>query len=391
MSTQLTMPRLSQDMESGMVVEWLKQEGDPVERGEILLVVESDKANVEVEAPEGGILLSILAETGSEHPIGAPLAIIGTADEVGAVDPVAPAAPVADVPDATSSVNGASPTVAPSAVRPQRQPASPAAKRVAAELGIDLAQVTGTGPDGLVGEADVRAFAAVPARTVATAADDLEIIPLSGMRKRIADRMSLSRSTVPDVTTVIDVSMDAVARLRKATGLSYTTYIAWAAAHALADHPDLNATFVDNEIRRRKTVDLGVAVALDAGLIVVVVHGAERLSPAEIEAEIGRLAELARTGRIRPADLTGASFTVTNSGTFGSLLFTPIINVPEVAILGAGRVADVPVVRDGQVVPGKVLHLCLSYDHRVVDGATAVRFLAAVKARLQDIESEETR
>lgn len=390
MSTQLTMPRLSQDMESGMVVEWLKQEGDPIERGEVLLVVESDKANVEVEAPEGGILLRVLAEPGSEHPIGAPLAIIGAADEAGSIDS-APGAPEGAAPAPAPSVPDSGPAAGPSAPRPQRQPASPAAKRVAAELGIDLTQVAGTGPEGLVSEADVRAFAAAPSGSVSEAADDVEIVPLSGMRKRIADRMSLSRRTVPDVTTVIDVSMDAVARVRKATGLSYTTYIAWAAAHALTDFPDLNATFVADEIRRRKTVDLGVAVAVDAGLIVVVVHGAERLAPAEMEAEIGRLAESARTGRIRPADLTGASFTVTNSGTFGSLLFTPIINVPEVAILGAGRVADVPVVRDGQVVPGKVLHLCLSYDHRVVDGATAVRFLASVKARLQDIESEGTR
>ncbi len=388
MSTQLIMPRLSQDMESGAIVEWLKKEGDLVARGEVVLVVETDKANVDVEAPESGILLRIVAREGTDAPIGALLAIIGAAGEAtdalspAAAGPPQPAHPGASEHGATAELES------PSAGKtPERQPASPSAKRVARELGVDLGLVPGTGPGGLVSEFDVRAWASGPGAP-ASGPGDVEVIPLDGKRRRIADRMALSRRTAADVTTVIDVAMDAVARLRKRTGLSYTAYVAWALARALPEFPDLNSTFVDDQIRRHPRVDLGVAVAVDGGLVVPVVRDAAVMTPQGIEDEVARLAALARDGSIQPADLTGASFTVTNSGTFGSLFFTPIINVPEVAIVGVGRVADVPVVRDGQVVPGKVMYLSLSYDHRVVDGATAVRFLAAVKERLQNVESE---
>ena len=384
MSAQLTMPRLSQDMDSGIIVEWLKQEGDSIDPGDAVVVVETDKANVDVEATEGGVLLRIVATVGTEVPVGATLAIIGAPGEdvdTGAgrttttqPDPAKPLPP---------------PAAAPSPV-PQsaRQPASPAARRVARELGVDLAQVAGTGAGGLISEADVRAHTG-PVHGAPEDGEEVDVVPLDGMRRRIADRMALSRRTAADVTTVMDVSMDAVARERKGSGLSYTTYIAWAVAQTLPAFPDINATFVEEQIHRHRQVNLGVAVAMDAGLVVPVVRDAAHRSPQGIEDEVTRLSGLARDGRIQPADMSGATFTVTNSGTFGSLLFTPIINVPEVAILGVGRVADTPVVRDGQVVPGKVMYLCLSYDHRVVDGATAVRFLVAVKQRLQDLPDGE--
>ncbi len=394
MASQLTMPRLSQDMETGTLVEWLKHEGDSVPRGDAIVVVETDKANVDVEAPESGVLLRIVAQEGTDQPIGALLGLIG---EAGELEPAFPAAEgegleVADVAreSLAEPAKDGRPVGGDVEARRTRQPASPAARRVAAELGVDLASVVGTGPAGLVSEADVRAFAE---RVVEGAGDEAEAgawdaVPLTGMRSRIADQMALSRRTAADVTTVIDVSMDAVARLRAGSGLSYTTYVAWAVARTLPEYPDLNATFVENTIRRHRTVNLGVAVAVDAGLVVPVVRAAERLTPKAIEDEVGRLASLAKQGRIPPGDLTGRSFTITNSGVFGSLLFTPIINIPEVAILGVGRVADAAVVRQGQVVPGKVAYLCLSYDHRGVDGADAVRFLAAVKRRLEDVESE---
>jgi len=391
LSAQLTMPRLSQDMESGTIVEWLKKEGDRVERGEAIVVVETDKANVDVEAPESGILLRIVAAVGTDAPIGAPLAVIGAAGEAleaattGAANASQATPPAAFQPAASADATSQLRTR-----QPERHPASPAAKRVARELGVDLAHVAGTGAGGLISEADVRAYAEQGA-ALPQGSDDVKTVALDGMRRRIADRMALSRRTAADVTTVIDVAMDAVARVRVATGLSYTTYVAWAVAQSLPEFPDLNATFVDDQIRQYRTVNLGVAVALDAGLVVPVVRDAQRMTPQAIEEEVGRLAVLARDGKIQPADLSGASFTLTNSGSFGSLLFTPIINVPEVAILGMGRVADVPVLRDGQIVPGKVMYLCLSYDHRVVDGGTAVKFLAAVKRRLQDVETETSR
>jgi 2-oxoglutarate dehydrogenase E2 component (dihydrolipoamide succinyltransferase) len=248
--------------------------------------------------------------------------------------------------------------------------------------------VVGTGEKGLVTEADVRTQADRSGRSSDLLGDDVESIPLEGVRRRIAERMSLSRRTAADVTTVIDVEMGAVARVRKSSGLSYTSYIAWAVAHSLVDFPDLNSSLVDDHILRHRKVQLGVAVALDDGLVVPVVRDAHAMTVEQIEAEVEKLAAKARAGKIRPEDMAGATFTLTNSGTFGSLFFTPIINLPEVAILGVGRVADVPIVRDGQVVAGKVMYLCLSYDHRAVDGAQAVTFLASVKHRLEAVETE---
>jgi pyruvate dehydrogenase E2 component (dihydrolipoamide acetyltransferase) len=395
--TQLLMPRLSQDMESGRVVEWLKKEGDRVELGQAVLLVETDKAEVEVEAPETGLLRRILAPVGTDAAIGSVLAIIaaeGEEDWAGATVGADAAAVTVDAgvkPPAAVSLAPASTASDPQSPHGARQPASPAARRVARELGVDLAQVVGTGERGLVTETDVRSYAAGSSGSADLQDDDVESIPLEGMRRRIADRMSLSRRTAADVTTVIDVEMSTVARVRKVSRLSYTSYIAWAVAHTLVDFPDLNSSLVDDHILRHRKVQLGVAVALDDGLVVPVVRDAHAMTVEQIEAEIENLAAKARGGKLRPQDMAGATFTVTNSGTFGSLFFTPIINLPEVAILGVGRVADVPVVRDGQVVAGKLMYLCLSYDHRAVDGAQAVTFLANVKRRLEAVETEMTK
>ena len=396
MPTQLLMPRLSQDMESGRIVEWLKKEGDRVERGQSVLLVETDKAEVDVEAPETGLLRRILAPVGTDAAIGSVLAIISAEGEEDWADPpvggdvAVDTAEAAVEPPAAASPAPASTTSGPQSPHGARQPASPAARRVARELGLDLAQVVGTGDGGLVTETDVRSHAA-GSSGADLQDDDVESIPLEGMRRRIADRMSLSRRTAADVTTVIDVEMSAVARVRKDSRLSYTSYIAWAVARTLVDFPDLNSSLVDDHILRHRKVQLGVAVALDDGLVVPVVRDAHAMTVEQIEAEIENLAAKARGGKLRPQDMAGATFTVTNSGTFGSLFFTPIINLPEVAILGVGRVADVPIVRDGQVVAGKLMYLCLSYDHRAVDGAQAVTFLASVKRRLEAVETEMTK
>lgn len=396
MPTQLLMPRLSQDMESGRIVEWLMKEGDRVERGQSVLLVETDKAEVDVEAPETGLLRRILAPVGTDAAIGSVLAIISAegeedwADTPVGGDVAVDTAEAAVEPPAAASPAPVSTTSGPQSPHGARQPASPAARRVARELGLDLAQVVGTGERGLVTETDVRSHAA-GSSGADLQDDDVESIPLEGMRRRIADRMSLSRRTAADVTTVIDVEMSAVARVRKDSRLSYTSYIAWAVARTLVDFPDLNSSLVDDHILRHRKVQLGVAVALDDGLVVPVVRDAHAMTVEQIEAEIENLAAKARGGKLRPQDMAGATFTVTNSGTFGSLFFTPIINLPEVAILGVGRVADVPIVRDGQVVAGKLMYLCLSYDHRAVDGAQAVTFLASVKRRLEAVETEMTK
>jgi pyruvate/2-oxoglutarate dehydrogenase complex dihydrolipoamide acyltransferase (E2) component len=218
---------------------------------------------------------------------------------------------------------------------------------------------------------------------VIEAAEDAQVIPLTGLRRRIADRLALSRQTAADVTTVADVDMTDVAALRKGAGLSYTAYVVWAVSQALREFPILNASLAEDRILVKRHIHIGVAVALEQGLVVPVIRSADRKSVEEISREIDEWAARARDGRLTPDDLTGSTFTVTNSGAFGSLLFTPIINQPEVAVLGMGKVADTPVVREGQIVVRKVMYLCLSYDHRVVDGAPAVQFLQAVKRRLE--------
>ncbi len=384
MAQHVRMPRLSQDMTEGRILAWLKKEGEAVRQGEPLLSVESDKAEVEVQAPATGLLRKVLVQAGMAAGVGTPLAILGAAEEdIQALLVVRPAQPVAVPPTGVATSTG---TVAPPSVpaggSTKRQPISPAARRVARELGIDASRVTGSGPGGMVTEADVRAVASqVPAPSAVP--DDVEVIPLSAIRLRAAERVALSRRTAADVTTVVDVDMTEVAGRRQASGASYTAYVTWATAQALREFPILNATLDGERILVKKRIDLGVAVALEHGLVVPVIRGADGKSVDEIARELDGLAKRARAGTLGPGDLSGSTFTVTNSGAFGSLIFTPIINQPEAAILGMGKVADTPVVRDGQIVARKIMYLCLSYDHRIVDGAPAVQFLQAVKRRLE--------
>lgn len=387
MAEQVRMPRLSQTMTSGRLVEWLKSEGEELNAGEPLAVVESDKAEVEIEAGSGGVLRKVLVAPGEEVPVGAPLAIVGAADED--ISSLLPGQARAAAPAATeeSPAPAQAPAAAPAAAPAGRQPVSPAARRVARELGVDVTQVTGSGEGGLVTEKDVRAFAAQQAQPAAQVDEDVEVIPLTGVRRRIAERMALSRHTAADVTTVAEVDVTDVAAARRALGVSYTAFVAWAVAQSLREFPILNASLVEDRILVKKNIHLGIAVAAEQGLVVPVVRDADRKSVEEISKEIDDLAARAREGKLMPDALTGSTFSITNSGAFGSLFFTPIINQPEVAVLGMGKVADTPVVRDGAIVARKIMYLCLSYDHRVVDGAPAVQFLQAVKHRLEQVSS----
>jgi len=380
MGQYMRMPRLSQDMTRGRILDWLKKEGDAVREGEPLVSVESEKAEVELQAPQSGVLRRVLVTAGQAADVGAPLAILAAAEEN-----IADLLKASAVP---STAAGQSATVLPTAPLPsttpgltprppgKRQPVSPAAKRLARDLGVDLPGVIGTGADGLVTEADVRASAA-------RMAEHVQVIPLTGLRRRIAERLSLSRQTAADVTTVVDVDMTEVAALKKASGLSYTAYVIWATAQALRKFPILNSTLEGDRILVKQDIHLGVAVSLEDGLVVPVIRSADRKTVEEIAREMDALARQARERQLGPVELTGSTFTVTNSGAFGSLLFTPIINHPEVAILGIGKVADTPAVREGAIVIRKIMYLCLSYDHRVVDGAPAVQFLQEVKQQLE--------
>jgi pyruvate/2-oxoglutarate dehydrogenase complex dihydrolipoamide acyltransferase (E2) component len=388
MAEYVRMPRLSQDMTQGRIVEWLKKEGDAVKEGDPLVLIETDKAEVELPAPQSGFLRRVLVGPGEDADVGTPLAILAEAEETieellkKSKQVPRKSADFISTGESLPAREAAPPAVSVSTGK--RQSVSPVARRIARELGIDVSQVAGTGAGGLVTEADVRAFAAKggtgPAGENPEAA---QVIPFTGLRRRIAERLTLSRQTVADVTTVTDVDMTEVAGLRKDTGFSYTAYVAWAAAQSLREFPILNASLDGERILLKRDVHLGVAVALERGLVVPVIRSADRKSLEEIARELDALAARARDGQLGPGDLSGSTFTLTNSGAFGSLLFTPIINLPEVAILGMGKVADTPVVRDGAIVGRKVMYLCLSYDHRVVDGAPALQFLQAVKRRLE--------
>jgi pyruvate/2-oxoglutarate dehydrogenase complex dihydrolipoamide acyltransferase (E2) component len=391
-SHDLLMPRMSQDMETGQVVEWLKAEGDPVAEGEAVLIVETDKANMDVESPAAGILRLIVADVGADVAVGGRLAVIAAADEDLPVGGSTGAAPVVTSDDCDQAVAaGATDPAVPAPRTAERRPSSPAARRLAVELGVDIGAVPGSGADGLVSEADVRAFAERQGAIATAEPEDgnLTEVPLLGMRRRSAERLALSRRTVADVTTVIDVDMETVAVHHAVSRRPYTAYVAWATARALAEFPMLNASFADDRVLLRHDIHLGVAVAVEGGLVVPVVRHADRLGAAEMAAAIEELSVAARLGDVSPEQLRGSTFTLTNSGTFGSLFFTPIVNLPEVAILGMGRVAEVPVVRDGAIVAGTVMYLSLSYDHRAVDGTDAVRFLADVKRRLEAIAEGE--
>ena len=377
MTHEVRMPVLSQSMIQGRVVEWLLKEGDKVDKGALLVVVESDKATHELEAQEGGILQKILVEAGAEVDVNTPIAIIADANELvtASVSPTQPQG---------TQVAAAAPAVSLNAGG--RRPVSPAAKRLAQELGIDLAKIQGTGEGGLVTEKDLRAFASQSAASAPAEIEDAQVIPLTGQRGRIAERMALSRHTAADVTTVMDVDMGPVISHRSTTKFSFTAYVTWATAKALREFPILNSWLVEDRILVKRPVHLGVAVAIEGALVVPVLRNADLKSIGEIDQEINQMGIKARAGQLTPDDMKGSTFTVTNSGVFGSLLFTPIINLPEVAVLGMGKVADTPVVRQSQVVAGKVMYLCLSYDHRAVDGATAVQFLQAVKNHLEKPE-----
>jgi pyruvate dehydrogenase E2 component (dihydrolipoamide acetyltransferase) len=360
MPETLAMPRLTQTMTEGRIVQWLKQPGENVAAGEPVVLIETDKAEVEVNSPTSGVLRQVLVGEGDDAVVDTPIAIFSThADETILASISAPSS---------------------SAASAQRLSVSPAARRLARELGLHLRGVAGTGAGGMITERDVRAIGG----TVAVSEDgEVEHRPLVGLRRRIAEHLSLSRRTAADVTTVLDVEMTAAADAHLRRGLSYTSMIAWAAARALREYPVLNATLVGNVLQVRRSVHMGIAVAVDDGLVVPVVRSADQKQIQVLQQEIKMLAARARAAKLVPDELAGGTFTLTNSGGFGSLLFTPIINTPQVAILGVGRVAEVPVVRDGAVVVGRVMHLCLSYDHRAVDGATAVQFLQAIKGRLE--------
>lgn len=358
-------------MKEGTVVQWFKNEGDSVQKGEPLVEVLSEKVTYDVEAPESGILRKILSVEGSSVPVDQAIGVIAAADE--------PIAEISITEPKQAHIAEEPPTTLPESEVAERVPASPAAKRLAREMGVDLSQVAGTGPEGRIVEDDVRRFsehaAAIPKIR--------EIIPLSGIRKTTAERLALSARTAPHSTVVMEVDMSNAMKLHQQMQVSYTDILVKVVAEALDQHRLLNATLDGEQIKVFEDINLGVAVATENGLVVPVIRDANKKSLHEVSTISKELVSKAKEGKLSRQDLTGGTFTITNLGMHDVDVFFPIINPPETAILGVGRVIEKPVAVDGEVMVRPRMQLSLTYDHRVVDGAPAAEFLKTVKQTLE--------
>lgn len=374
MITRVILPKLGLTMDEGRLVSWHKREGDTVAKGDVLFEVETDKATMEVESPESGILRRLLVSEGEMVPVTTIVAFISDRpDEV-----------LPEIAASLPSLAAVAPSIvtkepaAPAPADGERVRSSPAARKRAQELGVDLSGVTGTGPGGRITIEDVEGASSSAPST----GERRE--PLTRMRRAVAEAMTRSSREAPQFSIARDVDMTGANARRRAAGVSYTDVIVSAAAIALAAHPRLRARFDGDALVVRDAVDIGIAVALDDGLIVPVVRDADRKPLATLKAEREALEAGARSGRLRADAFGGAVLTVSNLGTFGVDRFTAITNPPEAAILAVGRVSDRVVVVDGAAAVRSVVSLTLSVDHRVADGADAARFLADVAKHLEE-------
>jgi len=362
MVTKVVMPRLSLTMKEGTVGTWYKKEGENVEKGEPIVEVFSEKATYDLEAPASGILRKIIVQENDEAPVDAVLAVITAPDESFSEAEIS-----AEMPKPVEGVE-------------KRVLASPAAKRLAREHETDLSLVKGSGPEGRIGEEDVRRFIE---ETSGILPKIKEVIPLSGYRKTSAERVSTSFRTAPHSTVVMEVDVSKAMALHSKLKVSYTAILVKAVAKSLDEYSIINSTLEGNEIKIFEDVNVGVAVATEDGLVVPVIHNADKKRLEEIDAAIRELTEKARQGKLAKEDLTDGTFTITNLGMYGVEFFIPIINPPEAAILAVGGVLDKPVVVDGKIEIKPMMMLSLSYDHRIVDGAPASEFLRRVREKLE--------
>lgn len=413
MATPLPMPKLGLTMEEGTILKWRKGEGEAVEKGEIILDIQTDKVEYEVESPDGGLLLKTLAGEGDVVPCGMDIAVIGeTGEDISGFGsapvkaPVAatePTAADASTPPAPPPAPAPTPApVAPAPVQPApegRVFASPAARRVARELGIDYRTLKGSGPGGRIVQADVRAAAAsgLPAAVPAAAASGPAAVagstPLAGMRKIIAERMLSSWSQVPRITMQAEVDLTNLLAVREASRqawendlgvkVSINDLILFYTARAVRRCPAVNVRLSENALEQMQDVNIGVAVAVDQGLMVPVIRGADQKSIDAISRESRALAEAARAGALGLGALEGGTFTVSNLGAYGVDHFSAIINHPEAAILSVGATRERAVVRNGEVVARTTAYIGINADHRVVDGAPAAEFLSTLKNMLE--------
>lgn len=402
------MPKLSDTMTEGVVAQWLKKVGDPVKSGEILAEIETDKATMEFESFYDGVLLHIGVEKGQSAPVDSILAIIGKKGEdvsallsgaTGGSAP-APAAP-AEAPKAAAPAPAAAPvaaaapaakSVASSNDGDSRLKASPLARKIAAEKGIDIAGVAGSGDNGRIVKRDVENFSPSVGMTSAPGISGPAYTeePVSQMRKVIAKRLSESLFTAPHFYLTMDIDMDNAMAARKAINdnsdakISFNDMVVKSVASALRKNPKVNSSWLGDTIRYNNVINIGIAVAVPDGLLVPVVRNADQKGMAQIGMEVKDYAQKAKDKKLQPADWEGNTFTISNLGMFGIEEFTAIINPPDSCILAVGGIKQVPVVKNGQIVPGNVMKVTLSCDHRVVDGATGAAFLQDVKKNLEN-------
>jgi pyruvate dehydrogenase E2 component (dihydrolipoamide acetyltransferase) len=363
MVTKVVMPRLSLTMKEGTVGKWYKHEGETVKKDEPIAEVISEKATYDLESPISGVLRKILVEEGVDTPVNAVLAVITAPDEP---------FPETEMPfemQQTAETAGG-----------KRVLASPAAKRLARQYGIDLSTVEGSGSEGRIAEDDVKRFVEEKSGGAPRVS---KVVPLSGFRKTSAERLSMSFRSAPHSTIGMDTEASKATELREKLRISYTTLVVKAVSKTLKEFPFMNSTLDEDKLKIFKDINVGVAVATENGLVVPVVHEADRKSLKEIETVLEGLSEKARHGRLSKEEVTGGTFTVTNLGMYGVDFFTPIINPPEAAILGVGRVAEKPVAVGGRIEIKPFFTMSLSYDHRITDGAPAAEFLRSVKEKIE--------
>jgi 2-oxoglutarate dehydrogenase E2 component (dihydrolipoamide succinyltransferase) len=435
MSTPIVMPQMGESIAEGTIVRWIKKVGDPVERDEPLFEISTDKVDAEIPAPAAGVLVEITAQAGETVPVNT---VVGTIGVEGAVPsgtdatdvetPAATARPQAHVeagvasaststqsqPDGSSHPDAEDPETAP---QTRRHRSSPLVRRIAREHQVDVAQVRGTGAGGRVTKHDILNFVegggepvrgetsgsaprgAAPGGRIGRADDTrIEVRPLSVMRRKIAEHMILSRRTSAHVHSVFHVNFSRLDRIRqqrktdyesRGARLTFMSFIAKAVVEALRRHPIVNTSLDGDNIIYKKDINLGVAVSVEGGLIVPVIRNADEKSMLGLSRAIADVAERARTKQLKPEEVQQGTFTITNPGQFGAQFGMPIINQPQVAILGVGTIEKRPVVIDDALAIRPMAYLTLGYDHRLIDGAIADQFMADIKTRLETFDEGE--
>ena len=395
MTTTLTMPEVGETVTEGTIERWLKKPGDHVDKYEPIVEINTDKVDVEIPSPVTGTVTELLVEEGAVVAVGAPLAIIEeVAGEAPAEAP--PPAPKEEVAQPRAEATPPAPAPAKPGERPR---ATPRVRKLADQLGVDLALVEGSGSQGRIVEDDVRAFAEAPGKPAAAPAappveQEEEILPLTPIRRTIAKRMAASMFSAPHAWLVMEADVTGLVRLREAqreafrqregVDLTYVPFVVAAVAQGLRESPSLNASWGEETIILKKRIHIGIAVATDQGLLVPVVHDADRLNVAGLARAVHDVSQRARAGKLRLEDVQGGTFTVDNTGWFGSIISMPIINQGQAAILALEAITKRPVVVDDDAIAVRsVVNLCLSFDHRILDGAQAGEFLRSLVQRME--------